>query len=187
MWSASKIAANVANKIQVEAGTLLKTFDISDPAEPEDADIICATTGDFTITTAPETEDFFEDVNNAPNGTMEGKRITGWTCSLAVSCLDVTTDTLSLALGAADVTGTKVSPRRQYETTDFKSLYWIGDMVDEDKLLVVEMLRSVSTGGLVLTTTKNGKGNIALTIEAHSSLAAPDVVPMNYYILEKVA
>lgn len=188
MWRATKVSADAAQNMQVDAGILLNTFDVTNPVEPADTDIICATSGDFNITCQPETEDFFEDVNNAPNGTMEGKRITGWNCGLTVNCLEVTEDTLVLGLGAADVgTDGGINPRRQYKLTDFKGMYWLGDMVDEDKVLCVVMDNTVSTDGLSMTTTKNGKGQIALTLTPHASLANTDKVPMAFYILEKVA
>ena len=188
MWRATKVSADAAQNMQVDAGILLNTFDVTNPVEPADTDIICATSGDFNITCQPETEDFFEDVNNAPNNTMEGKRITGWNCGLTVNCLEVTEDTLVLGLGAADVgSDGGINPRVQYQLTDFKGMYWLGDMVDEDKVLCVVMDNTVSTDGLSMTTTKNGKGQIALTLTPHASLANMDKVPMAFYILEKVA
>lgn len=188
MWKASRVTADFAENVQVEAGTLLKTFNVASPKEPADADIVCATTGDFSITCVPETEDFFADVNNVPNNTMEGKRITGWNCGLTVSCLDVTEATLKLALGAATGSATAgVKPRANYSTTDFQTLYWIGDMVDEDKLFVVVLRNTVSTGGLSMTTTKNGKGTLGLTLTPHASIANLDDIPMDFYLLEKVA
>ena len=185
-WKASKISSTMAQNVQVQAGTLLKTFDVANPAEPAEADIVCATSGDFSISCVPETQDFFEDVNNAPNNTKEGKEIIGWNCELGVNCLEVTEDTLLLALGAADVgAGGGVNPRSTYNVSDFKSLYWIGDMKDPTKLLVVAMDNTVSTGGLSLTTAKNSKGQVALTLTPHSSIATPNKVPMAFYILTK--
>jgi hypothetical protein len=185
-WKASKISSTVAQNVQVQAGTLLKTFDVSAPAEPAEADIVCATTGDFSISCVPDTQDFFEDVNNAPNNTKEGKEIIGWNCELGVNCLEVTEDTLLLALGAADVgSDGGVNPRSTYNVADFKSLYWIGDMKDEDKLFVIEMDNTVSTGGISLTTAKNSKGQLALTLTPHATIANIEKVPMAFYILSK--
>lgn len=187
MWRATRVSADAAQHMQVDAGLLVKTFNIANPVAPTDANIVCATSGDFSITCEPETEDFFEDVNNAPNNTMEGKRITGWNCELGITCLEITEDTLVLALGAADVDANgAVNPRVQYRLTDFKSLYWLGDMVDEDKLFVIAMDNTVSTGGLSFTSTKNGKGGLELTLTPHASLANMDKVPMAFYVLEKV-
>lgn len=188
MWSATRITADAAQHMQTNAGLLLNTFDVKNPTEPKDADIVCETTGDFSITCVPETEDFFADVNNAPNNTMEGKRITGWNCGLGVTALSVSTESLALALGASEATtdATGVTPRRQYKLDDFKSLYWIGDMIDETKLFVVVMDNTVSTGGLSFTSTDQGKGRLALSLTPHASLNAQDKIPMAFYILEKV-
>lgn len=185
MWSATKISAASANKIQVEAGLLLKDFDVTSPEEPADADIVCATSGDFSIRAVPETQDFFEDVNNAANNTKEGKRITGWDCGLSVNALDIDEDMLVLTLGAADASNGKVTPRAQYKLTDFGSLYWIGDMVDDTKLLCVKLIDAVSTGGFSLTTTKNGKGQMALELTGHTSMSSPELVPIEIYVLTK--
>lgn len=186
MWTATKLSADAANNVQVQAGLLLNTFDITNPVEPKDEDIICATTGDYHITCQPETQDFFEDVNNAPNNTKEGKQITGWKCGLTVNALEVTNATLLLALGAADVgTDGGVKPRSKYKQSDFKSVYWIGDMVDENKIFAVVMDDTVSTGGVDFKSTKNGKGQMALELTPHASFATPTVVPMAFYILEK--
>lgn len=187
MWTATKLRADVANNVQVQAGLLLNNFDITNPVEPADADIICATTGDFNITCQPETQDFFEDVNNAPNNTKEGKHITGWNCGLTVNALEITEETLVLALGAAEVGADGgVTPRHEYELTDFKPIYWLGDMVDKTKAFVIVMDDTVSTGGLNFTSSKNGKGQLALELTPHASFGTPTVVPMAFYLLEKV-
>ena len=186
MWTATKITADAADKMQVNAGLLLNSFDVANPVEPEDADIVCETTGDFSITCTPETQDFFEDVNNAPTNTLEGKRITGWTCGLGVTALSITDETLALSLGAyEEAENGGIRPRRTYKVEDFKGLYWIGDMIDENKLFVVVMDNTVSTGGLSFTSTNNGKGGLALTLTPHVSAKDLDKVPMAFYILEK--
>ena len=187
MWKATRISADAAEKMQVNAGLLLNNFDVTNPVEPEDADIVCETTGDFSISCTPEVADFFEDVNNAPTNTKEGKRITGWSCSLGVTALSITTETLALALGASEaIDNGGLRPRTQYTAEDFKSLYWIGDMIDEDKLLVVAMDDTVSTGGLSFTSTNNGKGGLALTLTPHATIENIEKVPMAFYILTKI-
>lgn len=186
MWSATMISADAASKMQVSAGLLLNKFDVKLPVKPADADIVCETTGNFSITCVPTVSDLFSDVNNAPLNTKEGKRIDGWTCGLSVTALSITDKTLKLALGAvsADSDG-GITARKQYETTDFQSLYWIGDMLDDDKLLVVVMDDTVSTGGVSFTAQNNSKGQLALTLTPHASMATPDKIPMAFYILEK--
>lgn len=187
MWKATRIRADAANEMQANAGLLLKKFDITNPVSPVDEDIICETTGDFSITCKPTTEDFFEDVNNAPTNAKEGKQITGWDCSLGVTALSVSAETILLSLGAAETQEDGgYRPRTSYKAEDFKKLYWIGDMLEETKLFVVVMDDTVSTGGLSFTATNKGKGQLALELMPHTSVATPEVVPMAFYILEKV-
>lgn len=187
MWRATRISADAADKMQINAGLLLNNFDVANPVEPADEDIVCETTGDFSITCVPTTEDFFADVNNAPTNTKEGKQITGWECSLGVTALSITEENLILSLGAADVMEDGgIRPRHTYKAEDFKSLYWIGDMIDENKLFAIVMDDTVSTGGLSFTSTNNGKGGLALTLMPHSTITNMEKVPMAFYILEKV-
>lgn len=187
MWKATRITADAAENMQVNAGLLLNTFDISNPTGPAKEDIVCDTTGDFVITCIPETRNLFEDVNNAPTNTMEGKEITGWNCGLSVTALSVTEETLKLSLGAFEVIdGGGVRPRSTYKVEDFKSLYWIGDMKNEEKLFAVVMDNTVSTGGLSFTATNWGKGTLALNLTPHATIKDQDKVPMAFYILEKV-
>ena len=187
MWKAKKVAASAASNMQVDAGLLLKTFDPTNAAEPADSDIICATTGDFSITSTPDTQDFFDDVNNAMKNTKQGKRITGWTCTLGITGLEITEDMLKQALGAYRVLDNGgISPRAQYELTDFGDIWWIGDMVDTDNLFAVKLANAVSTGGISFTSTNNGKGKLSMTFTGHSDLGDEEYVPMEFYILEKI-
>lgn len=186
-WKAKYITADAAKNMQVDAGLLLNRFDVTNPVMPADADIICATTGDFSITCTPTVEDFYSDVNNAPVNTKEGKRITGWTCGLSVSCLEMTEETIKLGLGASKVMADGgITPRDQYESGDFKSVYWLGDMTDSDMCLLVAMDNTVSTGGISFSAKNNGKGALSLSLTPHTSLADISKIPMAFYLLEKV-
>ena len=187
VWKATRVSADFANNIGMEAGILVGKFNVANPVKPKDEDIICTTTGNFSITCVAETSDFFEDVNNMPNNTKQGKRITGWNCGLTVSAIDITEKLLLRALGAAEVgVDGGVHPRTQYEMKDFKELYWMGDMTDDNKVFVVAMNDTVSTGGVSFTSSKNNKDTISLEFTAHASIEHFDVVPMAFYILEKV-
>ena len=51
-------------------------------------------------------------------------------------------------------------------------------------LVAVKLPNSLSTGGFSLKTTKNGKGQITLTLTGHVSINAQSVVPMVFYSKE---
>lgn len=186
-WKATRVSADFYNSVQKEAGILLNTFDVSNPVEPTDEQIITATTGGISISCVPETQDIFEDIDNVPNNTAEGKDITGWTVSLSTTAIGVNEDTIALALGAYETSlDGGVKPRRNYKIDDFKTIYWVGDMADETKLLCAVIKNAVSTGGFSLQTSKNGKGQLALELTGHTKLNEQEIVPAEFYVLTKV-
>ena len=115
----TKIPKNTFDAMQFDAGLLLSEFDPEAGAEPEDGDILCATTGDVSIVCQPTYMDMGEDVNNCPTNTMELKKVTGWLCTIRFTSLSFTPAMMKLGLGAADVDGSKVSVRRSLKTEDF--------------------------------------------------------------------
>lgn len=177
------IPQSTFEEMQTDAGVLLKNFDPATPDAPEDTDIICATTGGITAACVPTYSDFGEDVDNCPNNTKELKHLDGWDCSLAFNSLGTSPENIKLALGAADIDGsdtTKVTPRSSLNQTDFSDIWWVGDRLDGG-MVAVCLKNALSTGGFSLQTTKNGKGQTAVTLTGHVSITAQDVVPMEFY------
>jgi len=176
------IPQNTFNALQLDAGVLLKQFDPSSPTAPADADIITATTGGINVSCVPTYSDFGEDVDNCPNNTKELKHLDGWDCTMSTTALGTSAELIKLSLGAADITvaSSKITPRRDLEQTDFADLWWVGDKADGG-MVAVKLINALSTGGFSLQTTKNGKGQISLTITGHVSINAQDVVPMEFY------
>lgn len=178
------IPQNTFEGLQLDAGVLLKRFDPENPVAPADEDIICATTGGVNPVCAATYSDFGEDVDNVPNNMMELKHLDGWDCSISTTSLGTTPELIRFSLGAADIDGTtKIVPRRDLKQTDFADLWWVGDRADGG-MVAIQLKNALSTGGFSLQTTKNGKGQIALTITGHVSISAQDVVPMVFYSAE---
>jgi hypothetical protein len=181
----SIITEEAFNELQVEAGVLLKTFNPASPTTPSSSDIITATTGGITASCVPTYDDFFADVDNAPDNVMEGKRITGHNCRISTTAIGTSADVIRLSLGAADVTAAsgKIEPRRQLRTSDFQDLWWVGDRADGG-LVAIQLKKALSTGGFNLKTTKNGKGQLTLELTGHTTLATQNEVPMVFYSIE---
>lgn len=181
----SKISQNTFNELQVDAGVLLNQFN---PESPEllDEAIICATTGGINPTCVPSFSDWGEDVDNVPNGMKELMHLDGWETSLAFTALNITAETIRMALGAADVnaeTG-KITPRMSLnQEKDFTDVWWVGDMSDGG-LCAICLKNALSTEGFSLQTTKNGKGQLSVTLGGHVSINAQDEVPMEFYVQE---
>ena len=185
MGKFTKVPQSTFEELQTNAGVLLNTFNPADPDEPADSAIICATTGGIHIVCTPTYSDYGEDVDNVPNNMMELKHLDGWDCSISTTCLGTSAELIRLSLGAADITAEtgKIAPRRDVATTDFETaIWWVGDKADGG-FVAVCLKNALSTGGFSLQTTKNGKGQISLTLTGHVSMSAQDVVPMEFYTM----
>lgn len=182
MGKFSKIPAESFDEFQVDAGVLLKSFTPETP-ELADKDIICATTGGINPTCVPTYSDWGEDVDNVPNGMKELMHLDGWETSLGFTALNTTPEVIRMALGAADIGSSngKITPRRDLKDTDFADVWWVGDRSDGG-LVAIRLINALSTSGFSLQTTKNGKGQIAVTLAGHVSIQEQDVVPMEFYV-----
>lgn len=178
----SKVAQSTFDEFQVDAGVLLNNFN---PESPEliDENIICATTGGINPTCVPTYSDYAEDIDNAPNGMKEFMRLDGWETTLGFTALNTTPAVIRMALGAADVDAStgKITPRRNLKDTDFADVWWVGDRSDGG-LVAIRLINALSTSGFSLQTTKNGKGQIAVTLAGHVSINEQDKVPMEFYV-----
>ena len=180
------IPQNTFDALQTDVGVLLRTFDPATAAAPADENIICATTGGIQVSCVPTYSDYGEDIDNVPNNMKELKHLDGWECTLSTTGLGTSQELIKLALGAADIDGTntsKIVPRRDLAQTDFADLWWVGDKADGG-FVAVKLLNALSTGGFSLQTTKNGKGQISLTITGHVSINNQSVMPMEFYSVE---
>lgn len=175
-----KIPENTFPSLLTEAGILLKKFDPETGAAPADEDIVCATTGGVNPSCVPTYKDYGEDVDNCPVNMMELKQLTGWECKIATNALNASPETIRMALGAADISGSKVTPRMQLKLKDFSDLWWVCDKAGGG-FLAIRLMNALSTGGFSLQTSKAGKGQVSLGITGHVSIKAQDVVPMEFY------
>ena len=183
MGAFNKVTAESLDCVQINAGMILKSFNPSNPTAPTSANIVCATTGGITATCTPTFEDFGSDIDNCPNDTKEMKRITGYTCTFAFTALDMTTETIKLALGAASVISGEIQPRKQVNNVDFSDIWFVSERID-DKVIAICLKNALSTGGFSYKTQKDGKGNLSITMTGHISITDPDEVPMLFYIAD---
>ena len=189
MGAFTKIPADTFDQIQMDAGVLLSTFDPDNPAVT-DAAIIAVTTGGINATCVPTYSDLAEDIDNCPNNTKELKHLDGWECKMSFTALNFNADKFKMWLGAADktakttTTAAKVTPRNSLAQTDFSdSIWWVGDKTNGGAI-AIELKNALSTGGINMQTTKNGKGQLSVELTGHYSINDMNVVPMQFYELE---
>lgn len=169
--------------LQLDAGVLLKKFSPESVVAPDDADIICATTGGINATCVPTYSDLGEDVDNCPVNMKELKHLDSWECKMSFTSLGTSAEGIKLALGAADVAGNQITPRRDLAQTDFSDIWWVGDRADGG-CVAIQIKNALSTGGFSLQTTKSGKGQISVELTGHVSINAQDTMPMVFYSID---
>ena len=179
----TKIPLNTFNELQLNAGILLKDFDIA-TGTFADSDMLTATTGGLQVQVKPTFEDMGSDIDNCPKNTMELKYKTDADeVTIGGTALNINSDMLMLMLGAADKDNTtgKIAPRKDLKLTDFKSLWWVGDL-SNGGFVAVKVINALSTDGFSLKTTDKGKANCDFTLTGHVSINAQDIIPVEFYI-----
>lgn len=181
----TQVKLDAFKEIQIEAGVIVKYFDPSNPVLDR-ANILFTTSGGIQINAKPTYSDYFEDVDNVPNNTKEGKQIDDWECTFGFTALDTSAEAIRIQLGAADIDENdtnRITPRRELKLQDFTDLWWVGDRADGG-LVAVQLLNALSTDGFSLKTVKKGKATTSVTLMGHYSLDTVDTVPMNFYVIE---
>lgn len=180
------VSTDAFDELQVDAGVVLTNFDPTKPyVVPQDSDILATTTGGVNPVCEPTYSDYGEDVDNVPNNMKEFKHLDGWNASLSFSTIKFNADNAKWALGAADKEVlqngvTVVRPRRDIQQSDFKDLWWVGDKANGGAY-AIKLLNALSTGGLNIQSSKNGKGTNKITVTGHVGINAQNVMPMEIY------
>lgn len=182
----TKVDPNLFKKIQINAGIVCKGFT---PATGEFTDILSATSGGITFASNPTYNDFFEDVDNLPPNTKQGKRIISWDPTLSGTMLEVDVANVKSRLGAADtaaVTGatgvTKITPRAVLDDADFDDIWFVGDYSDVNTgtsagFIAIHLMDALNNVGFQLQTGKNAKGQSAFEYHGHYDVTDDDQTP----------
>lgn len=182
----TKVKADLFKNIQINAGIICKEFV---PSTGVVTGILSATSGGITFASNPTYTDFFEDVDNLPPNTKQGKRITAWDPALSGTMLEVNAANVKSRLGAADteaVTGasgvTKITPRAELKEEDFGDIWLVGDYSDKNTgndagFIAIHLMNALNTVGFQLQTGKNAKGQSTFEYHGHYDVADDDQTP----------
>ena len=182
----TKIPETTFQNIQLNAGVLLSAFN-PESATVANESIIGATTGGVNFTATPTFSDYGEDIDNCPKNMKELKKLDAWEISMSGTYVTVDANAVKSLVGAADVSGNKITPRNDVLLSDFTDVWWVGDYSDKNGetnggFVAIHMMNALSTGGFAIQTSDNGKGNFAFTYTAHYSMDAQDTVPFEVYV-----
>ena len=162
----TKIPETTFKNLQLNAGVLLSTFDPA-TATVANESIIGATTGGINFTATPTFSDYGEDIDNCPKNMKELKKLDAWEISLSGTYVTVDANAVKALVGAADVSGNKITPRNDLKLSDFTDVWWVGDYSDQNGetnggFVAIHMMNALSTGGFAIQSSDNGKGNLSL-------------------------
>lgn len=182
----TKIPETTFKNIQLNAGVLLSAFDPG-TATVANESIIGATTGGVNFTATPTYSDKGEDIDNCPKNMKELKKLDYWDINMSGTYVTVDANAVKALVGAADVSGNKITPRNDLKLTDFTDVWWVGDYSDQNGetnggYVAIHMMNALSTGGFAVKSSDNGKGNFAFTYMAHYSMDAQDTVPFEVFV-----
>ena len=182
----TKIPETTFQNLQLNAGVLLSAFN-PESATVANESIIGATTGGVNFTATPTFSDYGEDIDNCPKNMKELKKMDAWEISMSGTYVTVDANAVKSLVGAADVSGNKITPRNDVLLSDFTDIWWVGDYSDKNGetnggFVAIHMMNALSTGGFAIQSSDNGKGNFAFTYTAHYSMSAQDTVPFEVYV-----
>lgn len=191
----TKIPTDTFKNLQLNAGVLLKSFDVETQTLAADS-IIGATSGGVSFTAVPSSIDFGEDIDNCPKNTKEMMHLDSWKAKMSGTFASVSKSLAKALVGAADLSGAKITPRNDFSDADFSDLWWVGDYseVNEDGtstgkagFIAIHLLNSLSTGGFSIQSSDKGKGQFEFEFTGHYSMEDQDEVPFEVYIQEGTA
>lgn len=182
----TKIPETTFQNLQLNAGVLLSAFN-PESATVANESIIGATTGGVNFTATPTFSDYGEDIDNCPKNMKELKKLDAWEISMSGTYITVDANAVKSLVGAADVSGNKITPRNDVLLSDFTDIWWVGDYSDKNGetnggFVAIHMMNALSTGGFAIQSSDNGKGNFAFTYTAHYSMSAQETVPFEVYV-----
>lgn len=179
----STITLEDFNAMQFDSGFLVKNFDPTSTESPAHEDIVDVTSGNISFTLTPTLVDLGQDVNNLHGAFKELQYISQWSgAQLSFTSLKFSVENYKRNLGAADITGNKVTPRMYLQSTDFENIAWVGKLIGGG-LAAIVMKNTISTGGVSISTSKDGKGTNNVTLTGFMSIEDQETVPAEFYAI----
>lgn len=169
--------------MQFDSGFLVKNFDPTNFSAPKHEDLVDVTSGSISFSLTPNLVDLGSDVNNLHGVFKELQYLSGWSgAQLTYTSLKFDAETFRQNIGAADISGNKISPRMYLKADDFQNIAWIGKMIGGGFAAIV-LKSALSSGGISISASKDGKGTSSVTLTGYMSIEDTDSVPAEFYII----
>lgn len=183
MLKFAKIPQDTFETMQVEAGVLLSEFDPEAESADDaftDEDILCATTGDISISVKPNIKDMGEEINNCPEGMAELMKTTSVVAQIKFTTPKLSAKMIALGLGSAEIVGKKIT-LRGIKPEDFKPVWWVGDLGNKGGFVAMRLINAFSREGITITAGKNTSGKMEITLQGHVSINNQEEMPVEFY------
>ena len=183
----TQIPATTFQNIQLNAGILMDSFN---PATGVIGNILGATSGGVSFEDNVEYKDFGEDIDNCPKNTKELKKLDSHEVKMSGTFVTVSASTAKVLAAAADIDGTDAThiiPRNDLASTDFKTIWWVGDYSDQNTgenagFIAIKLMNALNTGGFKIQSTDKDKGKFAFEFTGHYSMEAQTTVPFELWV-----
>lgn len=173
--------------MQFDSGFIVKNFNPASFTVPSHSDIVDITSGNIQYSLSPTLVDLGSDVNNLHGVFKELQYVSQWSGGqLTYTSLRFNTAAYKRNLGAADISGNKVTPRMYLSNDDFENIAWVGKLVGGG-LAAIVLKNALSTNGISITTSKDGKGTNSVTMTGFMSINAQNAVPAEFYAIPAVS
>ena len=185
----NQIPANTFKELVLNAAILATDFT---PATGEigASGLIGATSGGVNFSASTNYADFGSDIDNCPKNTLELKRVESIEAKCSGTFVSINADLAKRLMAAADTDSldtTKLIPRNELKTTDFETIWIIGDYSDKNSAtnggyVAIKLLNALSTGGFQIQTTDKEKGKFSFEFTGHYTMQDVNKVPYEIYI-----
>lgn len=177
----TKLTKAQFDEMQFNAGVLVRSFNIHSPAIT-DEDIVCATTGGFSLAVEPSYVDLGDGVYMMQPGTAEMMILTGWSVEASFTCISMSASSIRMVLGSAENSADNgIVPKMELQDADYNNLYWIGDRVDGG-MVVVKLINALSDEGISIKTAPKSMGEVEVHLTCHASIEDDmEAVPVEIY------
>lgn len=133
-------------------------------------------------------------VDGAVGDIKDLEDIERWDVSMTANVLEISKDTIQLALGSATIATTsgtsgykKITGNNGLASGDFNNITWCGCLLGEEKPMLIQIDNALCTNGLNMTFTDGEEGKISLEFKGfYNAVAtgAEPVAPFSIYLTE---
>lgn len=176
------ITKEQAESTQYDYGCLIKNFNPETWTAPVEGTSAFITTNQIQLNHAVTYENLGSDINGIHVNYKELEIVNGVESStMTFTALGFSANDIKTYIGAATVSGNKVSTTLSISDSDFQNIAWVGHKIDGGWVACV-MPYALSTGGLNITANKNQKGTSSVTLTGFRSITNKQQSEIECYV-----